>query len=206
MAGKFITLEGIDGSGKSTQSQKISQWLESFTGLKTVRTFEPGGWPDGERLREFILSSKNFSSMSELLLFLADRAEHVSRLILPSLADGFNVVCERWNESTLAYQSGGHGLEVSVIERIIGACEFPEPYAKIFLDVPPEIAFERVRLRNNHSDKFEAEGLSLMRKVSDSYRLMSDRFIHIDCGEMSEDEIFWAIVERLEAKIHGDSD
>jgi len=124
MAGKFITLEGIDGSGKSTQSQKISQWLESFTGLKTVRTFEPGGWPDGERLREFILSSKNFSSMSELLLFLADRAEHVSRLILPSLADGFNVVCERWNESTIAYQSSGHKLDPQRVRTLITACAF----------------------------------------------------------------------------------
>lgn len=202
MKGKFITVEGIDGCGKSTQSKRIASWLEGCTGRKTVRTFEPGGWPGGETLRGYILAHE-MSAVTELLMFLADRSEHVSRVILPSLLQGFNVVCERWNESTIAYQSGGHELSISQVEMMIRSCNFPEPDMKIFLDVGPETAFERVKARGNKDDKFEAEGLELMRRVSASYRFLCDRqpekFIRIPCNDMSEDEVFEAIITRMEA-------
>ncbi|MBQ9574947.1 MAG: dTMP kinase [Synergistaceae bacterium] len=202
MTGKFITIEGIDGSGKTTQSQRIASWLEERTGHKSIRTFEPGGWPDGEKLRGYILGHE-MSAMTELLMFLADRSEHVNRVILPSLRQGHNVICERWNESTLAYQSGGHELNISQVERIIYACNFPEPDVKILLDVPPETAFKRVKARGNKNDKFEAEGLNLMKRVSESYRRIADsqpqKFIRIPCVNMSEDEVFRAVILRLEA-------
>ncbi len=207
MKALFITLEGIDGSGKSTQAKKIAEWLENFTGRKTICTFEPGGWEGGRTLREFILGSKDYNALSELLLFLADRSEHVEKVILPALNSGHNVICERYNASTMAYQSGGHKLELSHVKRIISACNFPEPDAKIFLDLTPEIAFERMKSRKNlndksEDDKFESEGLALMRSVAKFYRESSESFIAVNCDKLSEHEVFNEIISRLEAVIN----
>ena len=199
----FITIEGIDGSGKSTQSERLSKWLEERTGRRTLRTYEPGGWPGGKTFRELILNSEGYSSMTELLMFLADRAEHVKRVILPALRQNQNVICERYNESTLAYQAGGHELNPTQVKRIIRACNFPEPDIKILLDISPELAIERIKQRNGKSDKFEAEGLSLMKAVSTFYRLMAQddpkKFLRILCDGLSEEEVFAAMKTRLEA-------
>ena len=197
--GIFITIEGIDGSGKSTQSERLARWLEERTGRKTLRTFEPGGYDGGTALRTFILESRNLSPLSELLLFLADRAQHVSEVIAPAISAGHNVICERWNESTLAYQSGGHKLEISQVKAVIDACAFPEPDAKIFLDVPPEVALERISSRTV-TDKFEAEGIALMKRVSVFYRWL-EGVIRVDCGELDEDEVFSSITRELEARL-----
>ena len=195
----FITIEGIDGCGKSTQSERLAQWLQESTGRETVRTFEPGGCEECKRLREFILESRNFSPLSELLLFLADRTEHVNKVIAPAILAGHNVICERWNESTLAYQSGGHKLDINDAQRLIAACAFPEPDAKIFLDVTPEVAASRIASRTKR-DKFEDEGLALMRKVSAFYRGLAEagELTRIDCDGLSEDEVTAAIVAALE--------
>ena len=200
MKAKFIVIEGIDGSGKSTQAARIAKWLEKFTGLETIQTFEPGGSETCTKLREFILSSKNYNSLSELLLFLADRSEHVEKVILPELARGHNVICERYNDSTLAYQSGGHNENLSRAKKLIDSCNFPEPDIKIFLDISPEIAFKRVQERKNLNDKFESEGLNLMTRVANFYRSCDD-FIRIDCDNLSIEETFSAIIAELEAKI-----
>ena len=195
--GLFITIEGIDGCGKSTQSGRLARWLEERTGRKTLRTFEPGGYDGGEALRTLILGSRNLSPLSELLLFLADRAQHVSEVIAPAISAGRNVICERWNESTLAYQSGGHKLDIQRVKNLISACGFPEPDAKIFLDVAPEIAVSRIASRTA-ADKFEAEGLALMQKVSAFYRRLDD-VVRIDCGTLDEDGVFSAMTRELEA-------
>lgn len=195
----FITIEGIDGSGKSTQAKRLSQWLEEYTGQKTICTFEPGGWDGGKTLREFILGSKGYSALSELLLFLADRAEHVNRIILPALRAGHHVICERYNDSTLAYQSGGHELELSYVEEIISACKFPSPDIKILLCIEPELALARIASRT--PDKFESEGLAFMKKVSGFYRSRLHEYIVIDCNVLTEDEVFAAITGRLEEYI-----
>ena len=186
----FITLEGIDGSGKSTQAKKIGSWLEKRTQSPVILTHEPSC------LRSIILGLRNLCATSEMLLFLADRAEHVEREILPALIAGHSVVCERWNESTLAYQSGGHKLSESKVKELIRACEFPEPDIKIFLDIEPETAMKRVNSRGN-KDKFEEEGLKLLRDVARSYREMPG-LIRIECGGKSEDEVFREITGHLE--------
>ena len=187
----FITIEGIDGSGKSTQAQRLSQWLEERTHRKTIRTHEPYSF------REFILTSKGISPMSELLLFLADRAEHLNSIILPELDEGHNVICERYNDSTLAYQCGGHGLNAEHVMSIIDSCKFPEPDIKILLEINPELAYSRVLQRHNVNDKFESEGLSLMRRVSDFYRSL-EGYIVIHCTDMNESEVFMNITSELE--------
>ena len=189
--GLFIVFEGADGCGKSTQASRLASWLENATGKKTVRTAEPF------ILRELILGRKDLSVLAELLLFLADRAEHVNKVIRPNLEAGNNVICERYNDSTLAYQSGGHEIEISQVKNLINACEFPEPDAKIFLDIAPETAFERVRARNNQNDKFEDEGLDLIKKVSDFYKTLPD-LIKIPCDNLNEDEVFEKIISGLE--------
>lgn len=201
----FITVEGIDGSGKSTQSSRLAEWLEAVTCRHTVRTFEPGGWSGGLTLREFILNSRGYSAMSELLLFLADRSEHVKRVILPSLRDGHNVICERYNASTLAYQSGGHEMDTFQVRSIIAACNFPVPDAEILLDISPEIAYERLVSRGGKPDKFEEEGLQFMRTVSARYALIAadspERFIRVNCDGRTEDEVFAAITAGIEARL-----
>lgn len=218
----FITIEGIDGCGKSTQSGRLAEWLEAKTGRRTIRTYEPGGWPEGDSLRDFILRRKNLGDMTELMLFLADRAEHVKRVILPSLRQGLNVICERYNDSTLAYQSGGQELNPAHVRRMIRVCNFPEPDVSILMDISPETAIERVRSRatckggeghtvargsviNNNLDKFEAEGLPLMRKVSSCYRLIAEdekeKYIVIKCDGLGEDEVFASMIEALEGRL-----
>ena len=187
----FITIEGIDGCGKSTQAQKLSEWLEERTHRKTIRTHEPYSF------REFILTSKGISPLSELLLFLADRAEHVNSIILPELKNGHNVICERYNDSTLAYQCGGHGLNAEHVMSIISSCKFPEPDIKIMLEINPELAYSRVLQRHNLNDKFESEGLSLMKRVSDFYRTL-EGYIVIRCTDMNEAEVFMNIISELE--------
>ena len=201
----FITIEGIDGCGKSSQSKRLATWLTDRTGRTTFSTFEPGGYPEGRALRKFILESRNFSPKSELLLFLADRAEHTKKLIVPVLSLGYNVICERWNESTIAYQSGGHKLDIQEVRRLIEACNFPEPDAKIWLDVPPELAVSRMLSRRKHGikapgDKFEEEGLALMQRVSEAYRELAEsgQLIRIDCGEADKAEVFAMITAELE--------
>ncbi len=191
--GIFIVLEGIDGCGKSTQAARLADFLENSTGKKTVRTAEPF------ILRDLILGRKDLSPMSELLLFLADRAEHVNKIILPNLEAGNILICERYSDSTLAYQSGGHKIEFSQVKNLISACGFPEPDAKIFLDVNPELAFERVKVRNNKDDKFEAEGFEFMKKVSDFYKNLPG-FIKISCGSLNEDEVFEKIISALKSE------
>ena len=193
----FITLEGIDGCGKSTQAERLVRW---FGEHEAVRTFEPGGWSGGQTLRKFILGSKGYAPMTELLLFLADRAEHVERVIAPALSEGHTVICERWNESTLAYQAGGHRLNAEDVRRLIAACSFPEPDLKLFLDVPPETAFSRITSRTG-TDKFEEEGLVLMRRVAEAYRELAEsgELVRIDCGNLNEDEVFSAIISEIDA-------
>lgn len=202
MKNKFITFEGIDGCGKSTQSEKFTKWFSEYTGLETVKTFEPGGWAGGKLLRELVLSDKNFDGLPELFLFLADRAGHLNNVILPALESNKNVICERYTDSTIAYQTS-HEINV---EKIIASCEFPEPDLTIFLDIAPELALQRVKNRNsNKNDKFESEGLIFMRKVSEAYNRLADenknRYLKISVTEnLTQQEIFEKIISGIKTK------
>lgn len=176
--GFFITFEGIDGCGKSTQAEELAAWLRD-EGHEVLLTFEPGGWPGdgdaGKRLRELILSGTIGDVRAEFLLFLADRSAHSSRVIEPALSSGKTVICERWSDSTLAYQCGGRGFSEEDAEAVLSACRFREPDLTILLDISPEEAAARLAKRGR-IDGIESEGLGFMRRTADAYLRTAKRF------------------------------
>ena len=167
--GLFITVEGIDGCGKSTQSARLAQWLERRTGKGVLHTFEPGGWEGGRTLRSFILNGNVPDAETELLLFLADRSGHVASVVRPALDAGRHVVCERYTDSTWAYQVGGGRLSPVRVNALIGVCAFPEPDLTLFLDLSPEAAAARIAERGE-KDRIEAAGLEFMSRVAQVYK------------------------------------
>jgi dTMP kinase len=200
----FITLEGIDGSGKSTQAGLLCDWLENEKGYPVLRTFEPGGWAGGEALRRLLLNRETpITSRTELLLFLADRGGHLDANVIPALERKCWVVCERYTDSTLAYQSGGRGIPLREIEEILNWCKFREPDLTILLDIDLETSFSRLGQREN-LDRIEAESGAkpdengFMARVARSYRELaqrhSDRIVVVD-ARMS--------VERVAESVRG---
>ena len=173
----FITLEGIDGCGKSTQAELLVRRLKDASyGIRdVVWTREPGGWEGGSWIREKILKDQFFHPMSELLLFLVDRCEHVRRKILPVLENGGIVVCERYTDSTLAYQSWGRGVQSERIESLFEWCAFPQPNLTFWLDLPVREAMERVASRGGR-DRFESEGYAFLEKVRTGFSSLAARY------------------------------
>ncbi|HET6384242.1 MAG TPA: dTMP kinase [Armatimonadota bacterium] len=179
-AGVFITFEGCEGAGKSTQIQRAARWLEE-QGIPVLSTFEPGGTPLGQTLRSLLLSpgvkdstgikdsrvGAVCSSRTELFLMLADRAQHVSEVIRPSLAEGLVVLCDRFNDSTMVYQAGAGGLdEAAVRESCLLASDDLEPRLTILLDLDPALGFRRL---TGDLDRMERRGLAFHRRVRDAY-------------------------------------
>lgn len=165
--GLFITLEGIDGSGKSTLAKGLATHLNQL-GYDTVMTRAPGGTPSGTQIRELILHGKLHDIKTELFLFLADRAEHVTTVIKPALEAGKIVICDRFSDSTIAYQVQ-RGLELLKVEEL---CRYAtgqlEPDLTLFIDIEPELAYERIH-KSRHKDRIENEGLYLMIKIREAY-------------------------------------
>lgn len=166
MKALFIVIEGPDASGKSTQLRLLSQAL-SARGISVVTTREPGGTALGQRLREILLDPKSqMRPLTELLLMVADRHEHVEEVIKPALARGQWVLCSRYTLSSLAYQGGGRGLSFELIRNLNKiATGGLEPDYVFLLDLPPQVALERTPLR----DRFEGEGLSFFTQVRLAY-------------------------------------
>ncbi len=150
MRGKFITFEGIDGSGKSTQLRMLASEL-LMKGFEVLTTCEPGGTPLGRRLREaFLETEENVSPLAELLLFAADRAQHVNFLIKPALEEGKIVISDRYADATFAYQGAGRGFSESTVNQVIElATDGIKPDLTIFFDLPIEKAFLRTNNRND---------------------------------------------------------
>ncbi|MDR1875552.1 MAG: dTMP kinase [Synergistaceae bacterium] len=171
--GFFITIEGIDGCGKSTQAQRLSALLEE-TGKGVLRTFEPGGWRGGALLRELLLSDVSIGTRTELLLFLADRSGHLESEILPALARGQQVICERYTDSTLAYQSWGRGLPFQDVDELLKWCRFPPPDLTILLDIDAGTSLTRLKGRGS-PDRIEADGEAFMARVAEGYRELAKR-------------------------------
>lgn len=197
----FIAIEGIDGTGKSTQAKRVASYLES-TGKSVLLTKEPGGWEGGTELRKLVLSGELTHPWSEAYLFMLDRAEHVSRVINPALADNKIVVCERYHASTLAYQVWGRGLPIEPFDMLFKLSEFPIPDLTILLDIDPEISLKRVSNRGQ-LDTFENEGLEFMKKIRDGYLAQcerdSKRWIKLNAA-VSPDKVFNNIIFELQKR------
>ena len=179
MKGKFIVFEGIDGCGKTTQIDKISKWLPD-SGLmkknsKLIKTKEPGGSLLGKKLRNLILdNNKNNkpSSLAELLLYPADRAEHVSKIISPALENNNWVLSDRFSDSTLAYQGYGRNINLEIIKNIESiVCQGKCPDLTIFLEISAEESV--FRRKDLIPDRMESEGIKFLQKVNEGFKLIA---------------------------------
>lgn len=169
-SGKFITLEGIEGVGKTTNREFIRSLLEQ-SGKPCIETREPGGTPLGEALREMLLQHKHegMSADAELLLMFAARAEHLHKVILPALAAGNNVLCDRFTEATYAYQGGGRGLNDNKIAELENWVQGElRPDLTIILDAPVEIGRDRAG-RRSAPDRIEKEQNDFFERVRHTY-------------------------------------
>jgi dTMP kinase len=197
--GPFITFEGSEGSGKSTQIRLAARYLEE-RGIRPLVTGEPGGTPLGERIREMLLHRGNLAvgAEAELLLFAAARSQHVHALLLPALREDRWVLCDRFSDATVAYQGFGRGLDVAFVRNVNAfAGGGLVPRLTFLVDLPVETglarAFDRAARQSGPAeDRFEHEELAFHRRVRSGYlelaRLEPDRFRVID-GDRSREEI-----------------
>jgi dTMP kinase len=178
-AGKFITLEGIEGAGKSTATTFVVATLRA-TGLTVLATREPGGTALAERIRQIVLErgTESVTPVTETLLMFAARALHVSNLIRPALARGEWVVCDRFTDATRAYQGCARGVDATLIEQLAQAVHADlEPDCTLLLDVPVPVGLARARARAGAApaDRFEAETVSFFEKVRAGYLDIAQR-------------------------------
>ncbi len=170
MTGLFITLEGPEGAGKSTNREYLAQRLREH-GLDVVLTREPGGTPLAERIRELLLTPADepMNSDTELLLVFAARAQHLAQVIHPALARGAVVLCDRFTDATYAYQGGGRGLSVQRIEQLEHFVQGDKrPDLTLIFDLPVEVGLSRAAARGR-LDRFEQEGLDFFEAVRSAY-------------------------------------
>ena len=166
MPGRLTTLEGIDNSGKTTQAQKLSNYLKK-KGYKVLLVRDPGGTEISERIRKILLDKKNsLAAATELFLYLAARQQLVTDIILPALKKNKIVICDRYCDSTLAYQGYGRGLKIDLVDKLLKSF-FPLPDLTILIDLPVAIAQRRFGLTK--PDRLEKERLSFHQKVRKGY-------------------------------------
>ena len=177
--GKFITLEGIEGVGKTTNREYIRSLLVQ-SGRPCVETREPGGTPLGEALREMLLEHKHegMSSDAELLMMFASRAEHLHKVILPALVAGKNVLCDRFTEATYAYQGGGRGINDKKIAELENWVQGElRPDLTIILDAPVETGRDRAG-RRSEPDRIEKEQNDFFERVRQTYLQLANHYPH----------------------------
>jgi dTMP kinase len=199
--GRFVTVEGIEGVGKSTQVGLIARYLRDAD-LRVVETREPGGTDVGEGIREILLrpAPTSMDAETELLLMFAARAEHLARVVAPALAGGAWVVCDRFTDASYAYQGGGRGIppaRIAVLEDFVQGQLMPD--LTILLDAPLDVALARTRGRGR-SDRFELEGQGFFEAVRAAYleRARRDpRRIRVIDASLTIDEAAAAIRNEL---------
>ncbi|HET9950467.1 MAG TPA: dTMP kinase [Candidatus Eisenbacteria bacterium] len=210
MPGLFVTLEGIEGSGKSTQADRLKGALES-EGVAVVRTREPGGTPFAEQIRQLVLNlgEEPVFPETELLLFLAARAQHVRGLIAPALKAGQVVICDRFTDATLAYQGGARNSGIEMVRRLNDwATGGLQPDRTFLIDLPVQegIARSRKRQGNFGIDRIEREGPGFLEKVRQAYRALADKEperIRVLDGTESADVLAGIILSDVKSKLVG---
>lgn len=209
----FVTFEGIEGTGKTTQIKRLVSWLTSERGRAVTVTREPGGSRLGAELRRILLSmeSRDLTGHTELFLYLADRAQHVSTVIKPALEEGRVVVCDRFADSTVAYQGYGRGLDPKLLHKLNDvAVNGTWPALTILLDIDPALGLNRALTRNVRENKaqtegrFEAEDLEFHTRVREGYLTLAalhlERMVVVDATP-GPDEVFAAVRAAVEARL-----
>jgi len=196
--GAFVCFEGVDGSGKSTQSDRLAAWLRE-QGHRVVRTFEPGDTEVGRKLRSIVLSPETgaISDRTEALLYAADKAEHVHSVVQPALDRGEVVVTDRYVDSTLAYQGAGRALDPDDLERVARwATHDLRPHLTVVLDLEPEHGLGRFAER----DRIEQESLDFHQRVREGFLRMAkadpDHYLVLDARDDVD-----AIEQRVRAAV-----
>jgi dTMP kinase len=212
--GLFITFEGLDGSGKTTQIKRLAAWMRK-RGIEPVTTRQPGGTETGDRIRELLLDSRSSSlaPLAEMALMFADRAQAIAEVIEPALVAGKTVLCDRFTDSTEAYQGGGRELGSEVVlemHRLV--CGDLNPDITLLLLPSLEQSLDRARSRNDRvaaSDgkdegRFEAEQEAFYRRVWEKYRAIAardrERVVTIE-GDLAIDEVHEQIIEAVAMRI-----
>lgn len=175
MQGKFITIEGIEGVGKSTNIAFIQSWLQS-QGIECLLTREPGGTDLGEQLRNILLHGGDVSDKAELLMMFASRAQHLQEKIKPALDRGVWVLCDRFTDSTYAYQGGGRQLNfdwISQLEQLVHGDMQPD--LTVLLDAPVEVGRARASARSE-ADRIEAEDMAFFNRVRDMFLARAEQY------------------------------
>ena len=196
MPGKFITLEGIEGSGKSVQLHLLEEELKKRQ-VRFLITQQPGGTPFGKEVRQILLQREGAhrEPTAELLLYLADRYQHLKEVIEPSLTQGLHVLCDRYHDATLAYQGHARGLGFPMVDQLAQILALRIPDLTLVLDLEVEIGLKRARARNQKENsenwgRFEAEDLDFHRRVREGYQLLvqrePDRVLMVDASGTPE--------------------
>lgn len=201
MAGLFLTFEGGDGSGKTTQINRLVSWLES-RGQTVVLTREPGGTDLGVELRNLVMHRKGFiAPRAEALLYAADRSHHIHTLVRPALERGDIVVQDRYLDSSVAYQGAGRVLDPDEVRELsLWGTERLMPDLTVLLDVPASVAKARQAAEDRDYDRLEAEAEDFHTRVRESYLALADaepgRFLVVN-GELPIEEIHQVIITRV---------
>ena len=200
----FITLEGSEGAGKSTLIEHLKNYFLDKN-IEFIITKEPGATEEGAELRKLLLDKNiELDPISETLLILADRIEHVRKIINPALEENKNVLSDRYLDSTYAYQGAGRKINKEELDRFIKPLNFPEPDLTIYLDLPVEEGLKRAKGRDR-LDRFEEEEIDFFERIRNSYLKLaledSNRIVTIDSTN-SEKEVFKLAKEYIEKKIN----
>ena len=208
----FITFEGIEGTGKTTQIARLKEYFEA-QGREVLLTREPGGSRVGRELRQMLLHVDNadLTPITELFLYLADRAQHVAQVIRPQLEAGRIVLCDRFADSTIVYQGFGRGLDTAILRQLNEvAVDGVWPDLTIVLDIDPEVGLKRATLRNldegkaKEEGRFEAEHISFHRRIREGYltwaALNRDR-VKVADASATPDEVFERIKSLIETHL-----
>ncbi len=209
MPGKFITLEGIEGSGKTGQLHLLEKELKERE-VRFLITQQPGGTPFGQEVRQVLLQREGAQRepTAELLMYLADRYQHLREVIEPALTQGLHVLCDRYHDATLAYQGHARGIGFAIVDQLAEILALRLPDLTLVLDVEVEVGLKRARERNQRENsetwgRFEAEDLDFHRRVREGYQLLvkrsPNRILLVDASGTSE-AVFEKILGLLEER------